>query len=257
MERVAFLLEATGERIGCLLNPSGLVIRRLAGVQPRRGATGQLTGTGLPDNPLLFTGGGRTELELDLLFDVSLAGSTITTADVRDLTRPLAGLAENQAGQDRSHQPPRVRFVWGKSWNIPGIVSATSERFEQFTPEGAPQRSWLRMRLLRIGDAAEVERSARSVPVSVTVAPAAPASANPPRTFSESAIPESQVRAHEILGGGPGGERTTGERLDEIAAAEYGDPTLWRALAAFNDIDDPMHIPAGRVLRIPPLTALR
>lgn len=257
MERVAFLLETTGERIGCLLNPSSLVIRRLAGVQPRRGAAGQLTGAGLPDNPLLFTGGGRTELELDLLFDVSLAGSTITTVDVRDLTRPLAGLAENQLGENRSHQPPRVRFVWGKSWNIPGIVSATSERFEQFTPDGAPQRSWLRMRLLRTGDAAEVERSARSVPVSVTVAPAATVSANPRRTFSESTIPESQVKAHEILGGGPGGERTSGERLDEIAAAEYGDPTLWRALAAFNDIDDPMHIPAGRVLRIPPLSALR
>lgn len=257
MERVAFLLEASGERIGCLLNPSSLIIRRLAGVRQRRGAAGQLTGAGLPDNPLLFTGGGRTELELDLLFDVSLAGSTITTVDVRDLTRPLAGLAENQVGEDRSHQPPHVRFVWGKSWNIPGIVSATSERFEQFTPDGSPQRSWLRMRLLRTADAAEVERSARSAPVAVTAVPVAPERANSPRTFSQSIIPESEIKAHEILGGGPGGERTTGERLDEIAAAEYGDPTLWRALAAFNDIDDPMHIPAGRVLRIPPLSALR
>ncbi len=38
MERVAFLIEETGERIGCLLNPDSLVIRRSAGVQPRRSA---------------------------------------------------------------------------------------------------------------------------------------------------------------------------------------------------------------------------
>jgi hypothetical protein len=113
------------------------------------------------------------------------------------------------------------------------------------------------MKLLRTGDASAVERGAHSTPASVPVVPPEPVRANSPRTFSEASIPESQVKGHQILGGGPDGERTSGERLDAIAAAEYGDPTLWRALAAFNDIDDPMHIPAGRVLRIPPLSALR
>ena len=31
MERVAFLIEETGERIACLLNPESLVVRRIAG----------------------------------------------------------------------------------------------------------------------------------------------------------------------------------------------------------------------------------
>ena len=31
MERATFLIESTGEQIGCLLNPASLVVRRLAG----------------------------------------------------------------------------------------------------------------------------------------------------------------------------------------------------------------------------------
>jgi hypothetical protein len=72
MERVAFLIERTNETLPCLLNPNTLVMRRVAGVRPRQSAGGQLTGTGLADDPLLYTGGGKTEMEMDLLFDVSL-----------------------------------------------------------------------------------------------------------------------------------------------------------------------------------------
>ena len=35
MERVAFLVERTGQRTGCMLNPEGLTLRRSAGVLPR------------------------------------------------------------------------------------------------------------------------------------------------------------------------------------------------------------------------------
>src|SRR5947209_8164329 len=98
MERVAFLIEETGERLRCLLNPESLVMRRVAGIHPRHSAGGQVTGAGLTDDPLLYTGGGRTELELDLLFDLSLAGSSFTSDDIRDMTRPLWELAENAQG---------------------------------------------------------------------------------------------------------------------------------------------------------------
>ena len=36
-----------------------------------------------------------------------------------------------------------------------------------------------------------------------------------------------------------------GDTLASIAYAEYGDPTMWRPLAAFNGIDDPLRL-AGR-----------
>src|ERR1700686_4396973 len=106
MERVAFLLEKTGERIPCLLNPASVVVRRLAGVRVRQSSTGPLTGAALKDDPLLYTGGGMTEILLDLLFDVSLAGTTVAAEDVRELTRPLTGLAEGSEGEDGYGQVP-------------------------------------------------------------------------------------------------------------------------------------------------------
>jgi hypothetical protein len=152
VERVAFLIEDSNERLRCLLNPETLVVRRLSGTRQRRSVTGRLTGAGLTDDPLLYTGGGRTELELDLLFDTSLAGSSIATNDVRDLTAPLWNLAENVAHRDGYSRVPLVRFIWGKSWNIPGVIEAVSERLERFTPDGVPQRSWLRMRFVRVNE---------------------------------------------------------------------------------------------------------
>jgi hypothetical protein len=251
MERVAFLIEDTGERVGCLLNPDSLVVRRTAGVQARRSVGGPLTGTGLADDPLLFTGGGRTELELELLFDVSIAGSSLNATDVRDLTGPLARLAENAAGRDGFGRVPVARFLWGKAWNIPGVVAAVAERFERFTPEGVPERSWMHMRFLRVNEPAPqppLSAPAAEAPAEIQMEEAAAELANLD-------IPEDQLLVHETLGGGENGDRGSGERLDELAARYYGDPALWRLIAAFNNIDDPASIPAGLLLRIPPLSA--
>ncbi len=124
MERVAFLLEPSGERIGALLNPETLVMRRAAGLRPRRALGGAVAGGGPLDDPLLFTGGGTTELLLELLFDVSLLGSSIQTEDVRDLTQPLWRLAENSIAEGGFGRPPRVRLVWGKRLNEPAVVAS-------------------------------------------------------------------------------------------------------------------------------------
>ena len=180
MERAAFLLEDTGQRIPCLLNPGSIVVRRLAGVIARQSSAGPLTGAALKDDPLVYTGGGMTEILLDLLFDVSLAGSTGTAADVRDLTRPLTELAEGKPG----------------------------------------------------------DLSLSDLPKQMDVAP-------------------ETLRFHQVEGAGQigGGARTT-QRLDEIAAAHYGNPAWWRLIAVFNNIDNPSDIPPGTVLNIPPDSAL-
>jgi hypothetical protein len=252
MERVAFLIERTGERLGCMLNPESVVMRRLAGVRARQSASGPLTGARLKDDPLLYTGGGRSELILDLLFDVTLAGSSITTEDVRDLTRPLAELAEGVAGEDGYTQPPVVRFVWGKHWNILGVVAAVAERLEYFTPVGAPQRSWLRMRLVRVSEPEASTGPASQAPI--------------PELPEDLEIPAEQLGIHEVVGEGLGGtpgeeeveseeaeeEPSSSERLDEIAYRLYGDCRFWRVIAQFNDIENPLEVEAGLVLRIPP-----
>ena len=43
-----------------------------------------------------------------------------------------------------------------------------------------------------------------------------------------------------------------GDRLDQLAYEQYGDPAYWRLLAAFNDISDIFHVPSGQALSIPP-----
>ncbi len=237
MERVAFLIEQTGQRLSALLNPESLVMRRRSGVQVRSSMSGQLTAARLMDDPLLYTGGGETELELDLLFDASLLDPE-ASPDIRELTRPLWQLAENGTASTTYGRPPLVRFLWGKVWNLPGIVQAVAERLEQFDASGTPQRSWLRMRLLRSGEPPP------------PVVPPSPDSGMLLLPEGADVSPDNVV-VHEVIGAGPDSQ---GERLDIIAERYYGNATLWRAIAAFNDLDDPTSVPAGTLLRIPPLS---
>jgi len=239
MERVAFLIEETNERLGCLLNPEALVIRRLAGVQPRRSLTGTMTGSDQSDDPLFFTGGGRTVLELALLFDVTLLGSSLQTDDVRTLTAPFWRLAENSANRSSYGHPPQVRFIWGKAWNIPGVIEAVAERFDRFTRQGVAQRSWLSLRMVRVNEPslAPLESPAMGLadlPENATLA-----------------APTDEWGAALPLGDG-----AESERLDQLAAKEYGNPSLWRLLAVANNIDNPTDVPVGTVLRVPPASLL-
>ena len=237
MERATFLLEDTNERLGCLVNPDSLIVRRSSGVQSRKSVAGQLTSSSLPDDPLLFTGGGRTELDLDLLFDVNLPGSSVTSRDVRDLTGPLWDLAENRIGQNGRKRLPMVRFVWGKAWNIPGVVTSVAERLEYFTTGGVPQRSWLRMRMLRVVEPNQ-EASADRFPLQAI-------NVETLTTGTPDIVTEAGI--HEVI---------EGDRLDAIAAQSYGSPAAWRLLAIFNALDDPFRLVPGQLLLIPPLSML-
>jgi hypothetical protein len=237
MERVAFLVEPTGERIDCLLNPETFEVKRLAGVRVRGTASGQLVGAGLGDDPLLFTGGGRTECVVDLLFDVALVESAAPPADVRALTGRLWTLAENSAQERGAIRPPLVRLVWGKSWNLPGVVVAVSERFDAIGPTGVPGRSWLRLKLVRVAEpaaavAATFEEELRSDP-----------------TPGPGAGPGGAVRA---IGDGQPDPGFSGVRVDLLAAEALGSPLEWRRLAEHNDLADPFDVPAGTVLAVPP-----
>ncbi len=245
MERVAFVIERSGERIGCLLNPESLVLRREAGLAPRRTAGGLVAGTGQADDPIFFTGGGTTELLLDLLFDVTLPGSTARAGDVRELTGPLWRLAENAGAGPEQGRPPTVRFVWGKAMNIRGIVAAVAERLEQFTSAGVPQRAWLRMRMLRVvEDHADLEGGALpppALPEDLTEIPSLPDGPSFVHTVAGDALPAD---------GSVGDDASSGERLDLIAYRYYGDPAAWRTLAWLNGIADPLRVGVGCVLQV-------
>lgn len=250
MERAAFLIEKTNQRISCLLNPEdgedGFTIERISGVA--REPQNSLSRSSLSDNPVVFRSRGDTRLNLKLLFDITLIGSTVSTNDVRDLTRPIWQLAEYTTSGGTNQELTRVRFIWGRAWDIPVVVESVAERFERFTAGGVPQRSWMSLRLLRLTE---------EIPP-----------ANPPSLYTPADIPEflnerqpgaSGLPAgdpswgvHELLGGDTGGES-----LWQLAFDQYGDSSLWRLIARANDIDDPSSLPPGTLLRIPPLSVLR
>lgn len=256
MERVAFLVERTGERLACLLNPEDLEMRRRAGVRTRREAGGFLAGRARTDHPLLATGGGETEFDLRLLFDIGVANAerpqppapspAAATAlvpqieDVRALTRPLWDLAEN-AFSGGFGAPPSVRFIWGKSWNIPGIVIAVAERLEQFDANGTPQRSWLSLRLRRVEE--PEPRAAPPRPVTPQFETPSPTGEESETDFPVIDLPVDR-------------DGTPHYRVDQVAGDHYGDPELAGPLGDFNGLDDLLTLPEGTTLALPPMAQL-
>ncbi|MBQ1014880.1 hypothetical protein KBX53_28910 [Micromonospora sp. M51] len=235
MERVAFLIDSTGVRVDCLLNPETVQVTRLAGVRQRGAGGGQLTGSGLADDPLVFTGGGRTELVLDLLFDVDFVEAQLRPADVRVLTRPLWMLAENSTADHGWLRPPLVRLVWGKTWNVPGVIIAVAERFDAFTGTGSPRRSWLRLKLVRAAETADQSEAGFAEELAAASTP--------------TAAPGSAVIA---AGDGAAEPGRSGVRFDLLANDALGSPLRWRLLAEHNRITDPLAVPAGTTLAVPP-----
>jgi hypothetical protein len=277
MERVALVVEATGERLSCLLNPEQLVLRRRAGVHARGAAAGGLGGLESRDDPLVYGGGGHTELELDLLFDTELdtgrppvsatapdltdganedaafAPSAPRWRDVRELTAPLWELAETPrelpAG-NRFHAR-LVRFVWGKAWNVPGVVTAVAERLERFGPEGQPTRSWLRLRIVRVdepalSDAAVGEASPLPPPDELTW------------PTPDTPLPPDEVELRLPLGEplGDGADERMLVRPDLWSQEMYGTPFLWRLFAYGSGLDDPLFPDPDSPVRFPPRSAL-
>src|SRR5262245_8930905 len=243
MERVAFLIDESGERIDCLLNPETVEVTRLAGVRPRGTASGQLTGAGLADDPLQFTGGGRTELVLDLLFDVDLMetqAQQVRPTDVRALTRKLWMLTENSAEERGSIRPPKVSLIWGRTWFVTGVIVAIAERFEMFTVDGSPRRSWLRLKLVRVAESAADAKAAFDAELA---AAAAPVKAPPPGTPPQSAV--------TAIGDGKSEPGYSGVRFDLLANDALGSPLRWRLLAEYNQIANPFEVPAGTTLGVP------
>lgn len=238
MERVAFIIEETGERLTCLLNPESFVVTRQAGLVERQSMNGMVQGQSLRDTPLMSTGGGRTELELQLLFDTGLVEKG-TVNDVRELTSPLHELAENQLSDDGKPGTPIVRFVWGKAWSIRCVVTDVAEHFDQFSRYGAPLRSWISLRLVRLSD-----RHSKTV----TQAPALPIQLK--QQSGNDSISTVNHTEHEVSGA------SKGARLDLVAEKKYGNPGYWRLLAQYNDLSDPMNVPTGTKLKVPPLSVL-
>lgn len=238
MERVTLLVDDNNEILSCLLNPETVVMRRTTGVRPRESLSGLINTDKSGDNPLLFTGAGTTTIDLDLVFDVSIPGSSIISQNVRDLTQPIWNLAENHQRSDRLYRPALCRFIWGKSWNIPGVISAIAEKLESFSPQGIPRRSWLRLRLIRMQEQPTSSLLENEMWPTEEHLPSG-------SLIDEFSLPETSGLPQEntfsdILNTHPELPENAYERIDLSAFHLTGDPYQWRDIAAQYNLSDPL-----------------
>jgi nucleoid-associated protein YgaU len=114
--------------------------------------------------------------------------------------------------------PPFVLFGWGLNTGFLSFMSSVVVEYTLFRPDGTPIR-------------AKCSLSMEEIPLAM-------AKQNP--TSGGTAR-----RVRSIV---------AGDTLQSISYAEYGRPTLWRALAHANNIEDPMKLEPGMSLLIPPLS---
>jgi nucleoid-associated protein YgaU len=181
-----------------------------------------------------FVRGGTETLSLELFFDTTDNGMAKEATSVTALTDKFYQLVK----QDRNtHAPPKCLFVWGPpsteqaqeyinslwtwvSWApfwFTCIVESIDRKFLLFSPEGIPLRARLTVKL----------REYQTVEEMVSLLSSA-----------------DQTKARVLK---------QKERLDQLSATEYETPAEWRRIAEENEIDNPLRMAPGTILRLPPM----
>lgn len=161
-----------------------------------------------------FVGTNPRSLQMELFFDDWDSTSGSVAADVETLLT-LTNPTQKSLAANKPN-PPIVAFHWGSTTFFDAYLKSVSARFTLFRSDGAPLRAV------------------------VSVA------------FEE--VPQDAARQNPSSGG-TAIQRTrtmvAGDSLQSIAFQEYGDPTVWRALATANRIDDPLRVAVGTSLLVP------
>jgi len=135
--------------------------------------------------------------------------------DVRKHTMKIVSLLD--INKDL-HAPPLCKFVWG-SLSFQGIVEKVSQKYTMFNRSGKPVRATLNVTF----------KSVYTIKEQLQHIPRQSADRTKQRTIKQ------------------------GDQLWQIAAEEYEDPALWRAIARANGIADPKRLEPGTMIKIPRL----
>lgn len=166
------------------------------------------------ESPLLqFSRGNMETLSMDLFFD-TYEKSYNKITDVRKCTSKVTDLMKIDP---TIHVPHILRFVWG-SLIFTCVLARVTKKFTLFSSSGIPLRATLNVTFNEY----KTEISLREKPLE-----------SPDRT-----------KIHTLK---------QGDSLWAIADAEYGDPSLWRAIADENKIKNPRLLETGKEISIPPL----
>lgn len=142
--------------------------------------------------------------------------------DVRTYTRKIVQLTDPQVDWSNGKRPPICQLQWGK-WNgskpnegfFQGVLKSVTQTFSRFLADGTPVRATLSCE------------------------------------FEEWEDPSYESKKRNIVDD-PIRIVKRGETLSSIAHEEYGDPALWRLIAAANRLTHPRQLVAGQPLTVPP-----
>ena len=168
----------------------------------------------------MFEGGASGSFSLDLLFDTTDTGKSVTKHTNKIMK--LLEVDESVKGYSKEKnngRPQWIKFHWGKelvSWKA--VITQASVTFTYFSAEGTPLR-------------ADVAASLMQFEPEGNWGPQNPTSGTP-----------TPHKSHQVQ---------VGDTLDRIAARHFGDATKWRDIATLNGIEDPLNLHPGMVLSIP------
>jgi hypothetical protein len=197
--------------VRCMFNPKEYTLNK-----QNNWYEGEAPGRNVPQ--MEFISGSPATLQMQLFFDTYDLG-----VDVRDLyTSHLWSMmmVDPSLRDPRTFKsrPPRVRFIWGKSWSFDAVITSMRQQFTLFTALGFPVRATVDVTFQQVKDS-------------------------------------SQLRMQNPTSGGVGGERVwrvaAGDTLAWIAFKEYGDATRWRLIADANRLTNLRRLTPGAILVIP------
>jgi hypothetical protein len=170
--------------------------------------------------PPEYSGAEPCKMTLELFFDASAKDGVNVVEQVDKLFGCC--VPYRQFDKKETEMPRLVVFAWGKVRSFAAYVSQVQAKFTRFTADGIPIRAVCTINLEEI----DTDPDPKQNPTSGS-------------QWSDD--------LHTMV---------SGDSLALLAYREYGDPQFWRLLAAYNRIDDPMRIPDGMQLAIPPINAL-
>ncbi len=213
-------VEPSGDAIECQFNPNQ--------ISYTKSTNWKSTPTFNKNIPVAEFGGGQADkLSMKLYFDTSMLSGT----DVRTFLGPLINLTRlvdnGKNSANKRTKPPLCRFMWGTFSSQSGMsfqayLEQISVTFSMFLPDGTPVRA---------------EADVTFVSVKETTDSGSMPAQNP--------TSRSEARKLWVV--------AEGETLDWIAYKEYGKPAHWRHIAQSNNLQDPMNLKTGTVLKLTPL----
>jgi nucleoid-associated protein YgaU len=204
--------ETSDRTIVAMFNPSKLSITRSVNWQNQQAAK--------RDNPeMQFTGSEPATLTIDLLFDTYDTPGPESSKDSvrRQYTHKLVRLTTVE-DHGKQHRPPVCRLQWGSQTPLfEGVLQQLQIQYTMFTAGGTPVRATATCTFKQwVSNSQDMKN----------------------QTLESSDVAKMWVVKR-------------GDSLAMIAAAEYGDPRVWRIIADANGIDNPLGLTPGTRLLLP------